>query len=171
MAITDLIPWPRGEKKVPVKREEQEPVAQLQRHINNLFDDFFDGFENFGLTPFEAFGESLQAFSPRIDLSESEQDFTVSAELPGLDKNDIEVSLAHNMLTISGEKKEEKEDKGKNYYRMERFYGSFQRRIPLPTEVEADKVNATFKKGVLTVTLPKTAEAQRQRKKIAVKTG
>ena len=73
------------------------------------------------------------------------------------------------MLTIKGEKKEEKEDKGKNYYRVERSYGSFQRSIPLPCEVETDKVEATFKKGVLNISLPKTAEAQKQRKKITVK--
>lgn len=171
MAITDLIPWRRGEKKVPVKREDQEPVYELQRNINSLFDDFFNSFGNFGLAPVEAFGQSLGAFNPRVDVSESDKAITVSAELPGLDENDIEVSLAHNVLTISGEKKEEKEDKGKNYYRMERSYGSFRRAVPLPAEVETDKVDAKFKKGVLTVTLPKTVEAQQQRKKIAVKAG
>ncbi len=169
MAITDLIPWRWGEKKVPVKREEQEPVYQLQRNINSLFDEFFNSFGNFGLAPFEAFGESFGAFSPRVDVSESDKEINVSAELPGLDENDIEVSLAHNVLTISGKKKEEKEDKGKNYYRMERSYGSFRRSIPLSAEVEADKVDAKFKKGVLTVTLPKTA--QTQSKKITVKVG
>lgn len=171
MAITDLIPWHWGEKKVPVKREEQEPVYELQRNMNSLFDDFFNNFGNFSLAPFEAFGPSFGAFNPQVDVSESDKEIKVSAELPGLDENDIEVSLAHNVLTISGEKKEEKEDKGKNYYRMERSYGSFQRAIPLPDEVETDKVEARFKKGVLTITLPKTAEAQKRTKRITVKTG
>lgn len=167
MAITDLIPWKRDEKKVPVKRDEYDPFYSLQRNMNRLFDDFFDSSD---LTPFN-FGESFSAFSPSVDVSESDQEIKVAAELPGLDEKDIEVSLAHNVLTISGEKKEETEDKGKNYYRMERSYGSFQRSIPLPVEVESDKVEATFKKGILTINLPKTAEAQKQAKRISVKTG
>lgn len=166
MAITDLAPWRWGDKKVPVRREaEGDPVYALQKRMERLFDDFFNGF---GLAPF---GESMGAFSPRIDLSETEKELKVSAELPGLDENDIEVSLAQNTLTISGEKKEEKEDKGQNYYRMERSYGSFQRTIPLPCEVESDKVEAAFNKGVLTVTLPKTAEAQKRTKRISIKAG
>jgi HSP20 family protein len=132
--------------------------------MDHLFDDFF---ESFGLTPFEPFG----AFSPRVDVSETDKEIKVSAELPGLDENDIEVSLARNLLTISGEKQEEAEDKGKNFYRMERSYGSFRRTIPLMVEVEADKIKAKFQKGVLTVTLPKTAEAQRQTRRIPIKTG
>lgn len=169
MAITDLAPWRWGDRKVPVRSEEErDPFYALQRRMDRLFDDFFN---NFGLARFGPFGESWGAFSPRLDLSENEKELKVSAELPGLDENDIQVSLAQNVLTISGEKKEEKEDKGQNYYRMERSYGSFQRSIPLPCEVEGDKVEAAFKKGVLTVTLPKTAEAQKRTKKISIKAG
>jgi len=167
MAITDLIPWKRdGEKNVPVKREDSDPVYSLQRNMNRLFDNFFD---NFSLASFEPFGKSFDAFNPTVDVSETDKEIKVAAELPGLDENDIEVSLARNVLTISGEKKEEKEDRGKNYYRMERSYGSFRRTVPLPVEVESDKVEAKFKKGVLTVTLPKTAAAQKQAKRITVK--
>lgn len=162
MAITDLVPWKRGKREVPVRREEVEsPFYALQREMNQLFDDFFSGF---GLRPFGA-------FTPRVDLTESDKELKVIAELPGLDENDIEVSLAHNTLTISGEKKAETEDKGKNYYHLERSYGAFQRSIPLPNEVEADKVKADFKKGVLSITLPKTPEAQKRTKKIAIKAG
>jgi HSP20 family protein len=168
MTITDLVPWRRGEKQIPVKREAQEPVYQLKHRLDHLFDDFF---ESFGLTPFEPFNEAFGAFSPRVDVSETDKEIKVSAELPGLDENDIEVSLARNLLTISGEKQEEAEDKGKNFYRMERSYGSFRRTIPLMVEVEADKIKAKFQKGVLTVTLPKTAEAQRQTRRIPIKTG
>ena len=167
MAITDLVPWKWGEKKVPVKRDgNQDPVYELQKGTNRLFNELFG---DFGLAPFGAFGGQNDAFQPQIDVSENDKAITVSAELPGLDENDIQVSLAHNVLTISGEKKEEKEDKGQNYYRMERSYGSFQRSIPLPVEVVADKVDATFKKGVLTVILPKTPEAQKRTRKIAIK--
>lgn len=169
MAITDLAPWKWGDKKLSIRNgDEQDPFYALQRRVDRLFDDFFN---SFGLTRFGDFGESWGAFNPRLDLSENEKELKVSVELPGLDESDIEVSLDRNALTIKGEKKEEKEDKGQNYYRMERSYGSFQRSIPLPCEVESDKVEATFKKGVLTVTLPKTAEAQKRTKKISIKAG
>ena len=163
MALQNLVPWKRGEKKVPVKQESSHPVVRFQREMDKLFDNFFNGFD---LAPW---GQSWGAFHPNVDISEDNKKIMVAAELPGLDENDIQVSLAHNVLTIKGEKKEEKEDKGKNYYHMERSYGSFQRSIPLPCEVETDKVEATFKKGVLNISLPKTAEAQKQRKKITVK--
>lgn len=165
MAITDLIPWKWNEKKVPVKRDNfDEPFYGIQRDMDRFFGDFFGG--EFGLSPWSSFG----AFSPQVDVKETDQEIKVFAELPGLDEKEVEVSLSRNTLTISGEKKQEKEDKGENYYRMERSYGSFKRAIPLTTEVEADKVEASFKNGVLTVTLPKTAEAQRQTKRITVRT-
>jgi HSP20 family protein len=170
MAITDLFPWKRGEK-VPVRREEGYPFHSLQQEVNRLFDDFF-GKGEFGLTPFSGgFMERYGAFNPQVDVTETDQEIKVAAELPGLTEKDVEVSLSNDMLTISGEKKAEKEVKGENYYRMERSYGSFQRTIPLPTEIEADKVDATFKNGVLTVTLPKSAQAVQNRKKIAIKGG
>jgi HSP20 family protein len=169
MAITDLIPWRGNEKKVPVKHENfDSPFQAMQRDMDRFFGDFFGG--EFGLSPWSGFGESLGAFSPQVDVKETDQEIKVLAELPGLDEKDVEVSLNRDRLTISGEKKQETEDKGENYYRMERSYGAFKRSIPLTTEVEADKVEASFKNGVLTVTLPKTAEAQRQTKRIPVKT-
>jgi HSP20 family protein len=118
------------------------------------------------MQPFEG---RIGAFSPKVDVTENEKEFNISAELPGMDDKDIDVSLQNDMLTIRGEKKEEKEDKGKDYYRMERSYGYFSRTIPLPVEVETDKVDAKFKKGVLTITLPKTAKAVAETKKISVK--
>jgi len=166
MAIFDLTPWKRGDKNVVVRREE-EPFYTLRREMDRVFDDFFG---NFGLTPFGgSFTEQYGAFNPRVDITETDQEVKIAAELPGLDEKDIEVSLTGDRLTLSGEKKAEKEDKGENYYRMERSYGSFQRTIPLPIEVETDKVEATFKNGVLTVVLPKMATVQ-NRKKIAIKT-
>jgi HSP20 family protein len=166
MAISDLVPWKWGEKKVPVRREGEDPFYAMQRDMDRFVEDFFGS--RFGLAPFGRLAEQFGTFSPQVDVTESDQEIKVSAELPGLDEKDIEVSLGRGMLTISGEKKAEKEDKGENYYRMERSYGSFRRTIPLPSEVEADQVEATFKKGVLTITLPKTAEAQ-TRQRIAVK--
>jgi len=161
MAIRNLVPF--GKKDVPVKREDEHPFSLLRREMDSLFDNFFRGFD---LEPFES---RMGAFSPKVDVTENDKEIKISAELPGMEEKDIDVSLQKDMLTIKGEKKEEKEDKGKDYYRMERSYGSFSRTIPLPVEVETDKVEAKFKKGVLSITLPKTAKAVSETKKIAVK--
>ncbi|MBI1879547.1 MAG: Hsp20/alpha crystallin family protein [Chloroflexi bacterium] len=168
MAIKDLVPWKRNDKNVLVRRDD-EPFYAFRREMDRLFDDFFG--RGFALTPFSGgFMESFGEFSPRVDVTENDKEVKVIVELPDLEDKDVEVSLSNDVLTISGEKKAEKEDKGENFYRMERSYGSFQRAISLPAEVESDKVEATFKNGVLTVTLPKTASAQ-NRKKIAIKAG
>lgn len=171
MPITDLIPW---RKKEPVQQEEEraiqragDPVLAFQQEMNRLFDEFFG---RSALEPFGAFREGWDAFSPRVDVAETDKEIVVSAELPGLDEKDIDVSLSNDQLVIRGVKKEEKEEQGRSYYRAERSYGSFVRSIPLPDEVEADQVNAAFTKGVLTVTLPKTGKAK-TRKRIAIKTG
>lgn len=156
---------PQGKKSAPARREEYTPFGLLRQEVNRLFDNFLGGFE---MEPF--MGRRLEAFSPSVDIKESDKDIRVSAELPGIDDKDIDVLLSKDSVTIKGEKKEEKEDKGKDYYRMERSYGSFSRTIPLPAEVDTDKVKAEFKKGLLTVTLPKTARAIKQTKKIPVKT-
>jgi len=103
-------------------------------------------------------------------MKESDKQISITAELPGMDDKDIDISLTKDSLSIKGQKKEEKEDKGKDYYRMERSYGSFSRTIALPSEIDIDKVKAEFKKGLLTVTLPKTAKAIKETKKIPVKT-
>jgi HSP20 family protein len=161
MAIRNLVPF--GKKDVPVKREDEHPFSLLRREMDSLFDNFFRGFD---LEPFES---RMGAFSPKVDVTENDKEIKISAELPGLEEKDIDVSLQKDMLTIKGEKKEEKEDKSKDYYRIERSYGSFSRTIPLPVEVETDKVEAKFKKGVLSITLPKTAKAVAETKKIAVK--
>ncbi len=166
MTLNDLIPWRRREKNVPVRREEVHPTEALQRNMNGMFDEFFEGF---GIAPFRAFDKTWDVFSPRVDVVESDDEIKIAAELPGMDAQDIDVSLSNDVLTISGEKKAEEEHKGRNYYRMERSYGSFQRSIPLPLEVEANKVNAAFKNGVLTITLPKTAESK-SRKSIPIRT-
>lgn len=154
-------------KEMEVRREWELPFASLQREMNRLFDGFLGGSTLSQWAPFERGG--AEAFQPRVDVSETDSEIKVSAELPGLDENDIDVSLTRDTLTIKGEKKEEKEEKGSDYYRMERSYGSFTRSIPLPVEVNTDKVEATFKKGVLRVTLPKTASAIEKTKKVAVK--
>jgi len=149
--------------RVPVKREEYHPFSLLRQEINTLFDNFFRGFE------IEPFRSRLGVFSPSIDVKESDKDILIAAELPGMDDKDIDVSLTRDSLTIKGEKKQEKEEKGKDYYRMERSFGSFSRTIPLPAEIDTDKVKAEFRKGLLTVRLPKTEKAIKETKKITVK--
>ncbi len=134
--------------------------------MNTLFDDFFSGFDVMP-RPFAAGG--MGAFSPSIDIKESDKDFVIRAELPGVDEKDIEVTVANDAVTIKGEKKEEKEDKGKNYYYMERSYGSFNRVIPLAVETEAGKAEASFKNGVLNITVPKSASAKAGGTKIPIK--
>jgi len=170
MSITNLMPWrrkeqaPRKRGDVTIDQEEEHPLTLFERNMNRMFDEFFGGF---GLAPTWESGWS--AFSPQVDIVDSDQEIKVSVELPGLDEKDIDVSLSYDMLTISGEKHQEKEDKGKNHYRMERSYGSFKRAIPIPCEVNMEAIEATFKNGVLSVVLPKATEGQ-CRQKITVKT-
>lgn len=167
MPIRDLIPsiWKRSD--VSSKNIEENPFYSLRREMNGLFDDFFKGFDLVSLRREQ--GHS-GFFSPSVDIKENDKEVSIKAELPGMDENDIEVSLTNDALTIKGEKKEEKEEKHKDYYRMERSYGSFSRTISLPNGIDSQKADAVFKKGVLTITVPKTAEAKAKVKKIEVKT-
>uniref|UniRef100_A0A7C4L384 Hsp20/alpha crystallin family protein n=1 Tax=Bellilinea caldifistulae TaxID=360411 RepID=A0A7C4L384_9CHLR len=122
------------------------------------------------MMPWRLFDEEWDTFTPRVDVKETDKKVIVTAELPGLDEKDIEISISGDALILRGEKRQEEEEKGEDYYRMERRYGSFQRVIPLPCEVQVDKAEASYRKGVLTVELPKTPEAQSARKIIPIKT-
>ena len=108
-------------------------------------------------------------FAPEIDISETDKEICVSAELPGIEQKDLEVTMTHGSLSIRGEKRKEETEEKKNYYRAERSYGSFERAIPLPSAVDSGKAKAEFKRGVLTIRLPKSPEAQAQPKRIDVK--
>jgi HSP20 family protein len=108
-------------------------------------------------------------WSPRLDVSETDNGLEIVADLPGMEKKDISVSLENNVLTIQGEKKEEKENKGKRYHTIERRSGSFYRALRLPIEVEKDKVEAAFKDGVLTLSLPKSKESKKKVAQIEIK--
>jgi HSP20 family protein len=163
MNMKNLVPWSRERRNVPVRREEDNPFYSLQRSINQVFDNFL--FEGFGRSPFSL----LTSFSPRLDVSETDKELHITAELPGMDEKDVEISLSDSFLTLKGEKKDEKQEKRRDYYRMERSYGMFERTIPIPEGIDSNKVEASFKKGLLTVTLPKTAEYQKERKRIPIK--
>jgi HSP20 family protein len=163
MAIRDLIPWGRGREMTASRGEEFSPFLTLHREMNRLFDDVFRGFD---LAPLGGSRLSERVMGwPNIEVSETDKDVKVTAELPGLDEKDVEVELANGVLAIKGEKKTETEDKERRF--SERYYGHFERRIPVE-DVDQDKVSASFKNGVLTVTMPKTAQAQSNVKRIAI---
>ncbi|MBI4760201.1 MAG: Hsp20/alpha crystallin family protein [Chloroflexi bacterium] len=169
MALTDLIPWKKNGNRIAVRRRRgADTLLGLRNQMNRLFDEFFE--RSFGIAPFFGEYDLTGDFIPRIDVSETDREITVVAELPGMEPEDINLTLSRNILTISGEKRSEVEEEDRHFYRVERSYGSFCRSIPLPDEVDEDKIDATFKRGVLKVKLPKTAEARKRGRLIPVKT-
>lgn len=165
MKIKDLVPW-GWEKERDLMMRSEWPFYPLREAMNRLFDDFSrPGFEMGKFQEKWPFGMP----TPKVDIIEKEKEIVVSAELPGMDEKDIDVSISKNVLTLKGEKKAEMEEKDNGYCRMERTYGSFHRVIPLPGEVETEKIDATFNKGVLTIHIPKTVEAQKEVKKVTIK--
>ncbi|QOG07208.1 Hsp20/alpha crystallin family protein [Aureimonas sp. OT7] len=168
MSIRDLIPWGQnnGNQAPSVFRDgERDPFLSLHREVNRLFDDAFRSFGSSlpSLSGFASFGGGW----PSVEISDGEKEIKVTAEVPGLEEKDIEVLLNDGVLSLKGEKRSETEDKDKQF--SERYYGRFERRIPVGYEVKEDEIEARFKNGVLTVTLPKTEKAQSQVKRIAIK--
>jgi HSP20 family protein len=163
-------------KRAPaVANAPPEAWRSFRTEMDRLFDRFAGGFgfpalrQMFDVGPAWRSETSLAMSVPAMDFTEDDQAYRLTAELPGLSEKDIEVTVSGDTLTLKGEKKEEKEEKNKNYYLSERSYGAFQRAITLPDAIDRDRIAAEFSKGVLTVTLPKTQEAQKQQKKIEVK--
>ncbi|HEX2113235.1 MAG TPA: Hsp20/alpha crystallin family protein [Alphaproteobacteria bacterium] len=140
-----------------------DPFSTMRREMDRLFDEF----RGVGGGPYAA----EVGFAPAVNVKQTDKGVEVTAELPGIDEKNVEVSLAENALTIRGEKKQEKEEKGEGWFMSERSFGSFMRTIPLPIEVDEAKVSAQFRNGVLTVTLPAAADTERKTKKIEVKPG
>jgi HSP20 family protein len=160
-------------KAPPAQTNVPDVWRSFRDEMDRLFDRFGNGFgfpslrRMFDIEP--AWRSSFTFSMPAIDMSEDEKAYKISAELPGIDAKDIDVSMSGDMLVLKGEKRQEKKEKDKNYHFSERAYGSFQRAFELPASVDRGKVAADFSKGVLTITLPKTAEAQKPQKKIEVK--
>ena len=168
MSVRDLIPWGRNNgNQVPslFRDDDGDPFLSLHREVNRLFDDVFRGFGS-GLAHRGNSATSGGAW-PSVEISDTDKEIKVTAEVPGLEEKDIEVLLHDGVLTLKGEKRSESEDKDRRFF--ERYYGRFERRIPLGVEVKEDHVEATFRNGVLTVSLPKTEKAQSQVKRIAIK--
>ena len=167
---------------VQVKQTAPAPAApdvfrSFRTEMDRLFDRFTTGFgwpslalPSFPTAPSFPTGATGNGFAvPAVDVTEDDKAYRIAAELPGMDEKDVEVAVSGDTLTIKGEKRQERETKEPNYYLSERSYGSFQRAFALPDGIDRDKIDASFAKGVLTVTLPKTAEVQQQAKKIEVK--
>ena len=162
MALRDLAPWHHG------KSSGTPALSDLHREVDRVFDNFWSSFGTPGLL--SGNGGAL-GVDFRVDTSEDDKAYHVTAELPGMSEKDVEVTFANNTLTISGEKKEEKEVKEENYHRRERTFGSFRRSFTLPAEVDEAKISAAFKDGVMTIDLPKSKTAQKKTKKITIQRG
>ncbi len=156
MLIKSLIPVGQGGS---VERLESNPFAMLQQEMDRLLDGFG---RNFG-------GRSSPSLMPSMDLSETDNEIELTAELPGMEEKDVQLNVVDDLLTIRGEKKNKREEKEKDYHLVERSYGPFARTVELPPGVNVDNIKAVMSKGVLKVTVPKPAPAQA--KKIEVKTG
>ncbi len=127
-------------------------LLSMQRELGRVFDGLFTDYE--GEASFTA------TWAPHVDVIEHKDSYAIKAELPGVDKNDVKITLQENVLTIKGEKRQEKEEKDSNAHRVERSYGAFERSFSLPTNVKGDKIDASYKNGVLEITLPKVEEAK-----------
>jgi HSP20 family protein len=171
MTLREIVPWRWG----GLRRWEPDegPFGTIRRQMDTLHREMDRMFEEMSSepvrTPFTptAFGHELTM--PQIDETEDDKAFYVSIELPGMDEKDVDIMLSGRLLTIRGDKKEDEKEEGKDFYRRERKFGSFRRTLELPGEVDESKIEAFFKKGVLRVMLPRTAEAQSKIKHIHVK--
>lgn len=166
MAITDLIPWKKTDDRLALRHREMDPFMQMRQEIDQMFNGMLGDWS----TPINLLDRRLGSWIPNIDVAETGKEIRVTAELPGLEEKDLEVSVLDDALTIKGEKREEHEEDKGDVYRSECQYGRFERTIPLPAPVDVDNVRALFKKGLLKITLPKTKEAQSNRRVISVQT-
>lgn len=164
MSIKDWIPWKWGRKDEDKEREESTALSTLQYDVNRVFDDFYKRMEHgFRLAPFgNGFGGN--GLSPKVDVSESDDEVEITADLPDWNEDEIELSLFQDSLRIQGRKSSEREEKKKNFFLREREFGSFHREVPLPCSVDPEKANAEFKKGTLRIRLPRIADDKSVRK-------
>jgi len=153
----------------------RHPIVGLRQEIDHLFDDFFTG----AFAPFSRYGFGEKPLGrlepifgrtlPQVDIRETDKEYRISAELPGMEEKDIDVTLSEGMVTIRGEKKEEKKEEGEDFHLMERSYGSICRSFRVPEEAELDKIDASFENGLLNVIIPKTEKPVVKEKKVTVR--
>jgi len=153
----NIIPWKSRETGLDVFQD----IEDIQRQMNRLFE--------FNLARPGRTGVGGAILTPAVDIIDEKENIKVCADLPGMNKDEIEVTVENNVLTIKGEKKEERETKEKGYVRSERYYGAFHRSFTLPSGVDTNKVNANYKEGVLEITLPKREDAKTRQIKVDVK--
>jgi len=185
MDIKKIVPWDwfkkedkAAEKGLPIQRRSgrdtgfsaYHPVSQIHQEIDRMFDNFYRGvgrpsFDFEG--PFSRMAEGI--LKPTLDVSAGEKEYAITVEVPGVDEKDIQIELVNDTLNIRGEKKQEKEEKEKDYYRMERSYGSFHRVLSLPEDADQEKINAVFKNGVMKISIPRKALPKTETKKIEIK--
>ena len=162
MAIRDLTPWRKR-----LMEMEEELLVPAWRGPAELFRDFFEDLFRHGMpVSWRQMQQGMSAFSPDVDVSETDKEYKVVVELPGLSKDEINVSVREGSMTISGEKKEEEQEEKENYLKVERSHGSFTRTILLPSSVREDAIEATFEEGVLRIRLPKTEETRGEKLEI-----
>ncbi|GAB4337167.1 MAG: Hsp20/alpha crystallin family protein [Desulfobulbaceae bacterium] len=188
MDIKKLAPWNWFRKEeeagapVPVQRADlppavpetgfMSPLAQLHREVDRLFESVFRGFGLGTLQPDldRAFGGPA-FLRPSVDVGATDSEYTITVEVPGVSEKDVKIEVADDTMTIRGEKRQEKEEKEKNYYRVERSYGAFQRVLCLPDDADQENIKATFKDGVLTIRMPRKSLPGREVKQIEIKAG
>ncbi|CAI8906969.1 Hsp20/alpha crystallin family protein [Pseudomonas serboccidentalis] len=173
MPVTTEVKNKSGQQ--PMTTDLWRPLEKLRQQVDHLFEDFNRGS---GLSPFgrglfdtePLWRRELHGFNmPAVDISEKDKSYEITAELPGMDQKNIEIKLSNGSLIIKGEKKEDKEEKRKGYHLSERHYGSFERVFTLPKGVDAEKIDASFAKGVLSISLPKKPEALKADKVVPIK--
>jgi HSP20 family protein len=182
MDIKKLAPWNWFKKEqegntLPIRRQDTktqyaDPFTQIRQEIDKVFDSAFKGlgFPSIGLGRELSPMAQTDWLKPTLDIGASDKEYTISVELPGVDENEIQVELVNDTLKIKGEKKQEKEEKERNYYRMERSYGSFQRTLSLPEDADQDDIKAVYKNGVMSITIPRKAASKTEAKQIEIKT-
>jgi HSP20 family protein len=182
MDIKKLAPWNWFKKEqegntLPIRRQDTQtqyadPFTQIRQEIDKVFDSAFKGLG----FPTIGFGRELSPMAqtdwlkPTLDIGASEKEYTISVELPGVDEKEVQLELINDTLKVKGEKKQQKEEKEKNYYRMERAYGSFQRVLSLPEDADQEKINAVYKNGIMEITIPRKAAPKTEAKQIEIKT-
>lgn len=170
---THAVPVKHGDKRPMYSSAHHDPVVRIHRDIDQLFDQFFRGW---GFPGMSGYGSNIDfagdiLLKPKVDLSAAEKEYLLTVEIPGVNEKDVTVDITNNTMTIKGEKKLEKEEKEKNYYRIERSYGSFQRILSLPEDVDQDNIKASFKNGVLSITMPRKVVPAGEVKQVEITAG
>ena len=159
----NLIPWRKKRESNSDGTSREQSMLPLRREVGNLFDRFFR--DPWGVSDLDDVVPAL-ARMPRTDLLDSENEITLTLELPGVGPKDVDIEVTGDMLTVRGEKKHEREDRNKSYHYVERQFGAFCRSVPLPKTVDTDKVDASFNDGVLTLRIPKRPDAKPRKVKV-----